>query len=143
MTTPKCSDPTCGKTAKALSLCPTHYQRQRRGGEPGPIQEHGSVPNAVRRCLYMDGEHWRRLGELAEARGSSASELVRQAVARWLAEVDLQVAQDARDEAVQSVLMVPNDAPGAEKLAALERAKTAKEAPWQAEEVLRAAGKRP
>lgn len=144
MTAPStCSDPTCGKPAKALGLCATHYQRQRRGGEPGPIQEHWPVPNAARRCLYMDGLHWQRLGELAETRGASASELVRQAVARWLAELDLQVAQVARDEAVQAVLHVPLDAPAEAKRVALERAKVAREALLEAEQALRAAGGRP
>lgn len=137
-----CADPTCQRPAEKAGQCATHYERQRRGGAPGPIQPRAEVPTGQPRSVYL-GDEWTRLVELAEARGVSASELVRQAVARWLAEEGLAVAQAARNEAVQAVLMVPADAPGEEKLAALERTRVAREALLEAEEALREAGGRP
>ena len=143
MSTSTCSDPACERPAKKAGLCATHYERQRRGGGAGPIRPRGKADGGKPRGVYLGDEPWQRLAELAKARGVSASELVRQAVARWLAELDLQMAQDAHEEACAALRRLPGEAPEASKLAALERVGATFDQRLLAERALRPAGGRP
>ena len=86
-----CTEPGCGREPHARGLCRPHYEqaRRRESGEVDaplrPVKPPPAEPMAESLGVRLPVAVRERLEQLARERGCSARDLVREAVAAWLA----------------------------------------------------------